>query len=52
VLFGLAVVAESMGSFRWLVLLPAALDLPLLPILPVFRVLGDIGLRAGEKLFR
>ena len=51
VLFGAAVVGQAIGSFSWDVLAYAILSLTLVRMLPVFLVLGGLGLRSDEKLF-
>jgi NhaP-type Na+/H+ or K+/H+ antiporter len=51
VVFGVAVVGPSLGSFSWEVVLYALLSLTIVRMLPVFLVLTGMGLGAGEKLF-
>jgi NhaP-type Na+/H+ or K+/H+ antiporter len=51
VVFGAAVVGQSIGSFSWEVLLYAVLSLTVVRMLPVFLVLAGMKLRADEKLF-
>jgi len=51
VVFGAAVVGQSVGSFSWEVLLYALLSLTIVRMLPVFLVLGGMKLRTDEKLF-
>ena len=51
VVFGAAVVGQSIGSFSWEVVLYAVLSLTVVRMLPVFLVLTGMKLRADEKLF-
>jgi NhaP-type Na+/H+ or K+/H+ antiporter len=51
VVFGAAVVGQSMGSFSWDVVLYAVLSLTLVRMLPVFLVLTGLRLQTSEKLF-
>ena len=51
VVFGVAVVAQSVGSFSWDVVLYAVLSLTIVRMLPVFLVLAGMKLRSDEKLF-
>ena len=51
VVFGAAVVGQSLGAFSWQVLLYAILSLTVVRMLPVFLVLGGTDLRSDEKLF-
>lgn len=51
VIFGGAVVGQSIHSFSWQVVLYAILSLTLIRMLPVFLVLTGRPLRVGEKLF-
>jgi NhaP-type Na+/H+ or K+/H+ antiporter len=51
VVFGAAVVGQSVGSFTWEVMLYALLSLTLVRMLPVFLVLAGVRLQANEKLF-
>jgi NhaP-type Na+/H+ or K+/H+ antiporter len=51
VVFGAAVVGQSIGSFSWQVVLYALLSLTIVRILPVFLVLAGMNLRTDEKLF-
>ena len=51
VVFGSAVVGQSVAYLSWDVLLYALLSLTLVRMLPVFLVLGGMNLNAGEKLF-
>jgi len=51
VVFGAAVVGQSVGSFSWEVVLYAVLSLTVVRMLPVFLVLAGMKLRTDEKLF-
>jgi NhaP-type Na+/H+ or K+/H+ antiporter len=51
VVFGAAVVGQSVGSFSWNVVLYSVLSLTLVRMLPVFLVLAGSRLQASEKLF-
>jgi NhaP-type Na+/H+ or K+/H+ antiporter len=51
VVFGAAVVGQSVGSFSWDVVLYAVLSLTVVRMLPVFLVLAGMQLRTDEKLF-
>jgi NhaP-type Na+/H+ or K+/H+ antiporter len=51
VIFGAAVVGQSLGSFSWQVVLYSVLSLTVVRMVPVFLVLAGTGLRADEKLF-
>jgi NhaP-type Na+/H+ or K+/H+ antiporter len=51
VVFGAAVVGQSVGSFSWDVVLYAVLSLTLVRMLPVFLVLTGLRLQTSEKLF-
>ena len=51
VVFGAAVVGQSIGSFSWEVVLYAVLSLTVARMLPVFLVLTGMKLRTDEKLF-
>lgn len=51
VVFGAAVVGQSVESFSWEVVLYALLSLTLIRMLPVFLVLTGVRLQASEKLF-
>ena len=51
VVFGAAVVGQSVGSFSWEVVLYALLSLTLIRMLPVFLVLTGMRLQTSEKLF-
>ena len=51
VVFGAAVVGQSVGSFTWEVVLYALLSLTVVRMLPVFLVLAGVRLQANEKLF-
>ncbi len=51
VVFGAAVIGQSVGSFSWEVVLYAVLSLTLVRMLPVFLVLAGLRLQASEKLF-
>jgi sodium/hydrogen antiporter len=51
VVFGAAVVGQSVGSFSWDVVLYAVLSLTVVRMLPVFLVLTGMKLRTDEKLF-
>ena len=50
-IFGAAVVGQSVSSFSWEVMLYALLSLTLAQMLPVFLVLAGMNLRTDEKLF-
>ena len=49
--FGAAVVGQSIDAFSWQVVLYAVLSLTVVRMLPVFLVLGGMNLRSDEKLF-
>ena len=51
VVFGTAVVGQSLDSFSWQVVVYALLSLTIVRMLPVFLVLKGMNLRADEKLF-
>ena len=51
VVFGAAVVGQSIDAFSWQVVLYAVLSLTVVRMLPVFLVLGGMNLRGDEKLF-
>ena len=51
VVFGAAVVGQSIDAFSWQVVLYAILSLTVVRMLPVFLVLGGMNLRSDEKLF-
>ena len=51
VVFGAAVVGQSVSSFSWEVVLYAVLSLTVVRMLPVFLVLAGMKLRTDEKLF-
>ena len=51
VVFGAAVIGQSIGSFSWDVVLYAVLSLTVVRMLPVFLVLTGMKLRTDEKLF-
>ena len=51
VVFGAAVVGQSVESFSWEVVLYALLSLTLIRMLPVFLVLTGVRLQASDKLF-
>jgi NhaP-type Na+/H+ or K+/H+ antiporter len=51
VVFGSAVVGQSIDSFSWQVVVYALLSLTLIRMLPVFFVLKGMNLRTDEKLF-
>ena len=51
VIFGAAVVGQSVSSFSWEVMLYALLSLTIARMLPVFLVLAGMNLRTDEKLF-
>jgi NhaP-type Na+/H+ or K+/H+ antiporter len=51
VVFGAAVVGQSVESFSWEVVLYALLSLTLIRMLPVFLVLTGMRMQASEKLF-
>jgi NhaP-type Na+/H+ or K+/H+ antiporter len=51
VVFGTAVVGQSIGSFSWQVVVYALLSLTIVRMLPVFLVLAGMNLRTDEKLF-
>jgi len=51
VVFGAAVVGQSVESFSWEVVLYAVLSLTLIRMLPVFLVLTGMRMQASEKLF-
>jgi NhaP-type Na+/H+ or K+/H+ antiporter len=51
VVFGAAVIGQSLKHFSWEVVLYSFLSLTIVRILPVFLVLGGMKLRTDEKLF-
>jgi NhaP-type Na+/H+ or K+/H+ antiporter len=51
VVFGAAVVGQSIDSFSWQVVVYALLSLTIVRMLPVFLVLAGMKLRTDEKLF-
>ena len=51
VLFGAAVVGQSIGQFSWQIVLYALLSLTVVRMVPVFITLAGLNLRADEKLF-
>lgn len=51
VIFGSAVVGQSIGSFSWIMLLYAALSLTVIRMLPVFLCLAGSGISFEGKLF-
>jgi len=51
VVFGAAVVGQSVGSFSWLILLYSVLTLTLIRMIPVFLVLAGTGMSVESKLF-
>jgi NhaP-type Na+/H+ or K+/H+ antiporter len=51
VIFGAAVIGQSLKYFSWEVVLYSFLSLTIVRILPVFLVLGGMKLRTDEKLF-
>jgi len=51
VVFGAAVIGQSVGSFSWEVVLYALLSLTVVRMLPVFLALAGMNIRADEKLF-
>ena len=51
VVFGAAVVGQSIDAFSWQVVLYAVLSLTVVRMLPVFLVLGGMNLRSDERLF-
>ncbi len=51
VVFGTAVVGQSIGAFSWQVVVYALLSLTLIRMLPVFLVLKGMNLSTDEKLF-
>lgn len=51
VIFGVAVVGQSVGSFEWRIVLYALLSLTLIRMLPVFLCLTGTGLSTETKLF-
>jgi NhaP-type Na+/H+ or K+/H+ antiporter len=51
VVFGAAVVGQSIGAFSWQVVLYSILSLTIVRMLPVFLVLKGMNLTADEKLF-
>jgi NhaP-type Na+/H+ or K+/H+ antiporter len=51
VVFGAAVVGQSVGYFSWEVVLYAVLSLTIARMVPVFLVLAGMNLRTDEKLF-
>jgi NhaP-type Na+/H+ or K+/H+ antiporter len=51
VVFGSAVIGQTIGSFSWQVVLYAFLSLTVVRMLPVFLVLSGMRLSIGEKLF-
>ena len=51
VVFGAAVVGQSIGAFSWQVVLYSILSLTIVRMLPVFLVLRGLNLTTDEKLF-
>jgi NhaP-type Na+/H+ or K+/H+ antiporter len=51
VIFGAAVVGQSISAFSWRVVLYAVLSLTLIRMVPVFLVLAGMKLRIDEKIF-
>ena len=51
VLFGAAVIGQTIGSFTWQVVVYALLSLTIVRMLPVFLSLTGMGLHTNEKLF-
>jgi len=51
VAFGAGVVGQSFAAMSWQIILYSVLSLTLVRMLPVFLVLGGMGLRNDEKLF-
>ena len=51
VIFGTAIIGQSISSLSWQVILYAFLSLTVVRMLPVFLVLTGINLRSDEKLF-
>lgn len=51
VVFGAAVVGQSVGSFSWEIVLYAVLSLTVVRMVPVFLALAGADLRVDEKLF-
>lgn len=51
VMFGAAVVGQSVGSFSWEIVLYAVLSLTVVRMVPVFLALAGADLRVDEKLF-
>jgi len=51
VVFGAAVVGQSIDAFSWQVVLYAVLSLTVVRMLPVFLVMAGMNLRSDEKLF-
>ena len=51
VVFGAAVVGQSIGSFSWDVVLYSLLSLTFVRMVPVFLVLAGMNLRSDEKVF-
>jgi NhaP-type Na+/H+ or K+/H+ antiporter len=51
VIFGSAVVGQSLGHFTWPVLVYAVLSLTVVRMLPVFLSVTGLGLRVNDKLF-
>lgn len=51
VAFGAVVVGQSFASMSWQIVLYSVLSLTVVRMLPVFLVLGGLGLRADERLF-
>jgi NhaP-type Na+/H+ or K+/H+ antiporter len=51
VAFGAVVVGQSFAAMSWQIILYSVLSLTLVRMLPVFLVLGRMGLRNDEKLF-
>ncbi len=51
VVFGAAVVGQSLGSLSWQVVIYALLSLTIVRMLPVFLALSGMNLRTDEKLF-
>ena len=51
VVFGAAVVGQTIASFSWTIVLYSVLSLTVVRMLPVFLVLAGMNLRTDEKLF-
>lgn len=51
VVFGAAIVGQTIGHFSWQVLLYALLSLTVVRMLPVFLIVSGMNLRTQEKLF-